>query len=225
MHGYDEKKFKKMTQEVKILAGIGLLTVIILAVGLFFLAKPKEEVTVKVDQSKLIRTDSYQTSSSSAKVNLVEFADFQCPACKLSQPVVKKISEEYKEKVNIVFRHFPLQQHQNARVAARASEAAGEQGKFFEMHDKIYDSQPDWETITSPEELFVKFAQELGLDIVKFKDDLRSGKYEDKINRDIADGTSLGVNSTPTFFLNDRLFTLAPNYDNLKLSIDQLINK
>lgn len=98
----------------------------------------------KADLKLLIRPNSNKISTPSAKVTLVEFSDLQCPACAQAHPVVKQILEENKGNINFVYRHFPLSQHKNARIAAEAAEAAGEQGKFFEMVSKLFENQNKW---------------------------------------------------------------------------------
>jgi protein-disulfide isomerase len=132
-----------MTQEAKILTAISIGTVILIIGAVFFLSKP--EKTVTVDTTKLVRENSLKTSSASANLTIVEFGDYQCPACGLAHPGLKKAISDFPGRVNFVFRHFPLAQHKNAEIAAQAVEAANIQGKVWEMHDKLYESQPEWE--------------------------------------------------------------------------------
>ncbi len=134
--------------------------------------------------------------------------------------MIKQIQNEYKGRINFAFRHFPLPQHQNAIIAAQAAEAAGEQGKFFEMGDKLYARQADWETSSNPSPLFSQYAQDLQLDLEKFNKDLAEGKYSDRIQSDKADGASLGVNSTPTFYVSG-MKVAGPSYQSLKKLIDE----
>lgn len=214
-----------MTQETKILLIIGLVTLAITILGVFLLNKSStgSPNSGPVDQKILIREDSYQTASVSAKVNLVEFADFQCPACAASYPIVEEIMKEYPDKVNMVFRHFPLTFHKNAVVAALAVEAASEQGKFWEMQAILYKNQTEWSEVDNPKEYFEKYAKELGLKADQFKEVLAQEKYKDKILRDYADGVSLGVNSTPSFFINGVKINLA-SYDQLKQQVEKNLN-
>lgn len=216
-----------LSNEAKILIGIGIASVVILIGAILFLSKPIEQTasqTVVGDQTKLlVRKDSFRIASDSAKVTLVEFADFQCPACKSAHPVLVRLEDEYKDRVNFVFRHFPLPQHKNALLAALAAEASGEQGKFWEYHDKLYDTQSSWENKANPAETFLGFARELELDEAKFKESLDTKKFEEKINQDIADGTSLGVNSTPTFFIQNQKYNGALSYESLKNILDEAL--
>ncbi|MBI4037080.1 thioredoxin domain-containing protein [Candidatus Daviesbacteria bacterium] len=192
-----------MSQEVKIITAIIVITIVIVAGGVFLLGKSATKPqSQKVDSSILIRDDSYKIATSSAKVTMVEFSDFQCPACAAVEPTIRQMLADYQGKINFVYRHFPLPQHQNAVKAALAAEAAGVQGKFWPMHDKLFDAQKEWENSGSADDLFVNYAKDLGLDSEKFKLSLEDNKLADKIKRDEADGTAAGVNSTPTFFVD-----------------------
>ena len=140
-----------------------------------------------------------------AKVVLVEYGDFQCPSCGGAYAQVKAATEQYKDKVAFVFRNFPLTTiHPNARAAAAVAEAAGLQGKYWEMHDQLYEAQTDWQDL-SPEkrtDVFTGYATSLGLDKEKFLTDLASKAVNSKISFDQALGNKVNVDSTPTFYLN-----------------------
>lgn len=215
-----------MKQEAKILLGIGILTMVILVGAVFLLSKsPSENTTKLADPKLLIKEDSHQIASPSAKVNLVEFGDYQCPACGAAHPIVKRILEDYSGKINFVFRNFPLNQHQNAQIAAEAAEAAGEQGKYWPMYDKLYENQNQWAETTKPLEIFLSYAKDLGLDIARFKAAVDGNKFADRISSDQNDGLALGVNSTPTFFLIQEKIVGVPTYDQLKSKIDYQLSK
>lgn len=141
-----------------------------------------------------------------AKTILIEYSDFQCPACAAYHPLVKKISEELGDKMAFIYRHFPLSQHQNAKLAATASEAAGKQNKFWEMHDLIFENQKDWSNLSNSraKELLAQYAETLNLNIEQFKNDMDSDEIKNKINSDLKSGAIAKVNSTPTFFLNGK---------------------
>lgn len=137
------------------------------------------------------------------KVTLVEYSDFQCPGCAQMYPIIKQMAETFKDDLKVVYRHYPLKQiHKNAELAARASEAAGLQGKFWEMHDMLFNTQQQWSTEGDPETFFVNLATSLGLDIEKFKADLKSDAVKNKVDADYSSGTASGIQGTPTFFLN-----------------------
>lgn len=142
-----------------------------------------------------------------SKVVLVEYGDFQCPGCGAAFAPIKAASEKYKDQLAFVFRNFPLTSlHPNARTAAAAAEAAGLQGKYWEMHDKLYENQDAWGSLSSSERtnFFATYAQGLGLNVDRFKVDLAGADANKKINFDQALGKKLGVTSTPTFFLNGK---------------------
>ncbi len=143
--------------------------------------------------------------SQDGKVLLVEYGDFQCPSCLRAHPNVNSLIEEYNDDVTLVFRNFPLTSiHPNARAAAAVAEAAGLQGKYWEMHDKLFESQNDWGNLSSSErtERFKGYAEELNLDMGKFNTDIASENVSRKISFDQALGRESKVSATPTFFLN-----------------------
>lgn len=195
-----------MTNEAKILGGIGLLTIIIVVAAAFFFggkSSPDKSAPISADQQKiLVRPTSHIQKASSAKVTIVEFGDFECPACGAAYPIVEQILSDYKGKVNFVFREYPLPVHPNAPVAAEAAEAAGAQGKFFDMYNLLYSNQKDWGESNKPMDYILKYAQGLHLDMNKFKADVTGNKYDSVIKQDQNDGNALGVNATPTFFIN-----------------------
>lgn len=145
------------------------------------------------------------TGSDTKKVMFIEYGDFQCPSCGGAYPNVKSLIDEYGKDVTFVFRNFPLTSlHPNARAAAAVAEAAGLQGKYWEMHDKLYETQNDWNSLdaTKRTTIFSQYAASLGLDTAKFEADLSSKQVTQKINFDMALGKSVDVAATPTFFLN-----------------------
>ncbi|HSR89132.1 MAG TPA: DsbA family protein [Candidatus Udaeobacter sp.] len=154
-----------------------------------------------------------------AKVTLIEYSDFQCPACLAYYPMVKQLGQEFKN-LAIVYRYFPLSQHVNAWPAAQAAEAAGQQGKFWEMHNLLFDNQTSWEGSTAPENIFTAYAQTLKLDINKFKTDFGSTATKAKIQASYQSGAS-EVDGTPTFFLNDKKIQNPQSYDEFRNIIQQ----
>lgn len=217
-----------MTQEIKTLLSIGVISLILIVGAVLFLGKQAPQQTSqesKVDMNILIRENSHKISTDSAKVNIVEFSDFQCPACAAAHPVVNKILEDYKGKVNFVYRHFPLPQHPYGTKAAIAAEAAGEQGKFWEMYNKLFDKQAEWSESKDVVANFTGYAQELNLDINKFKQDMESGKYDERIKSDQSDGVAAKINATPTFFINGEKISGAGSYDDFKTKIDSALSK
>lgn len=218
-----------MTQDTKIILGIGIVTVVLIAVALFFLgnsgnSSKQANPSIPADLKLLIRDDSFKIATDSAKVTLVEFSDFECPACAVVEPEVQRILTDYKGKINFVYRHFPLPQHTKAIAAAIAVEAAGQQGKFMEMGAKLFATQQDWVSTDNTDQIFINDAKDLGLDTNKFSQDLKSSTLSDKVKRDYQDAISLKINSTPTFFINGEQMTGA-TYDTLKQKIDAAYSK
>lgn len=212
-----------MSNEAKILIGISVAT-IALVVGASLLIGGKssssETAAPITNTEALIRSDSHVEGPKNSKVKIVEFGDFQCPACGAAHPIVAQILREYEGKVTFAFRNFPLEMHKNAKAAANAAEAAGAQGKFFEMHDKLFEGQSEWENSTNPMEQFTAYAQELKLDLDKFKADIEAKKFEKKVQKDIDDGYAVGVNATPTFFINGVKQESGMQYNDFKEKID-----
>jgi protein-disulfide isomerase len=163
------------------------------------------KIQLAVEQSGNIADHVFGKADS--KVTFVEYGDYQCPGCGGMYPTIKTITEKYQNQMAFVFRNFPITQiHPNALVAASAAEAAGLQGKYWEMHDALYINQKAWEGASVKERVgvFVTYAQTLGLDVDKFKSDLASENVSKKIGFDLAIGRKINVNSTPTFYLNGK---------------------
>lgn len=155
------------------------------------------------------------------EIVIVEFSDFQCPACRASQSVVDQVLAKYEGKVKLVYRHFPLISiHKYAELAAQAAEAAGEQNKFFEYHDLLYLRQEEWSG-GSAEKLFIAYAGELGLDVERFEIDMNSPKVRDIVRDDLVTANKLKLTGTPSFFINGRQVS----YDVLDSNIESLLGK
>ncbi|MBJ7341069.1 thioredoxin domain-containing protein [Mycolicibacterium sp.] len=156
------------------------------------------------DAGQLVRDDSRRLSTvPSSDVTFVEFLDFECEACRAAFPMVEQLRSEYGDRVNFVVRYFPIQSHVNAERAARAVEAAAQQGKFEPMYEKMYETQAQWGERRIPADtVFRGFASELGLDMPAFDAAYDDPATLDRINVDVADGMALGVQGTPTIFLD-----------------------
>lgn len=197
-----------LTTEKKIIIGIVSLTLAILVGGVLIMSRPQSAPTQEVvgDSSKelLVRDNSHQSAKDTGKIAVVEFADFQCPACASSAPILKELKKQYGDNVNFVYRYFPLSSHKHALPAALAAESAAGQGKFWEMEEKLFANQQEWSESTDPVPFFEKYAKEIGVDSEKVKNDVKNKTNESRIREDYNDGVSLGVNSTPTFFVNGK---------------------
>jgi len=214
-----------MKSEHKIIIGIVVVVAIIVSLGVYNYKqdKSKEMDSIKntvADKSLLIREDSKTLGPANAKITLVEFADFECEACAAAHPILQKILKEYDGKIQFVFRNFP--NHFNSMLAAKSAEAAGQEGKFWEMHDKLLENQLEWGEKKVPvTEAFVKYAKEIGLNVATFTDLIKGTTFEEKILRDKKDGIGLGVRATPTFYLNGKKYEGIPPYEELKKIIDK----
>ncbi len=182
------------------LAQLGTKTMTTTSGSLVVEVQPEDQVKGKAD----------------APNTLVEYSDFQCPACAQYQPMIKRFMAEAGDNVRFVYRHYPLITiHPNAKSAAIAAEAAGKQGKFWEMHDALFNTQDTWSSDRNPEFLFEDYAKSLGLDVTAFKADMKSDATKDKVERDMRSGDRSGVQSTPTFYWNGTLIQ-PQSYDDFK---------
>jgi protein-disulfide isomerase len=152
----------------------------------------------------------------SAEVSIVAFSDFQCPFCSRAVPTLEQVEKEYGDKVRIVFKHLPLSMHPKAPAAHAAAEAAHRQGKFWEMHDRIFQNQREM----SPER-YVEYATELGLDVERFRKDLESQDVKKRIDADTSEASRLNVRGTPAFFINGRYLSGAQPFETFKQRIDE----
>ncbi|MBU1164612.1 thioredoxin domain-containing protein [Patescibacteria group bacterium] len=180
--------------------------------------QPAQPTPPVADASKLpsVTNSDYIQGDKNAQLTLIEYSDFQCPFCSRHTPTLDKVLDEYKGKVRLVFRHFPLNSiHPQAQKAAEAAECAGEQGKFWEMHDKIFANQ----TAISVENL-KSYASALGLNASQFNDCLDNDKYASKVQQQMQGGAAAGVTGTPATFIGDQLVKGAVPYENLKSIID-----
>ncbi|MEK7067568.1 MAG: thioredoxin domain-containing protein [Patescibacteria group bacterium] len=170
-----------------------------------------------------ISTDDNVRGNQNAAVTIVEYSDFECPFCLRFQSTIEQIYNEYKDKALFVYRHFPLNSlHPEAQKAAEASECAAEQGKFWEMHDKIFAANA---AQTMSVEQWKKEAASLGLNASKFNDCLDGGKYASKVAQQQAGGQAAGAQGTPTTFVNGQLVNGAVPYEQVKAVIEQELAK
>lgn len=215
---------KKMMGETKTIVGIAFLTIVILLGGAFILSKGSTPSPQNIDQNLLIGEDSNKISTSSAELTVIEFGDYQCPACGAAHPIVKRILGEYKEKINFVYRHLAFL-GQESNWASEAAECAGEQGKFWEYHNYLFENQSGENQGAFSKENLESFAKILDLDIPKFNSCVDSGKYSQKVLGDRGDGQALGVNSTPTFFIDGEKSAGVIGYDDFRRRIEAKLQK
>jgi protein-disulfide isomerase len=162
-----------------------------------------------------VNAEDHASGPDDAAVTLVEYGDYECPYCAMAHPIVKKAQLELESQLRFVFRNFPLAEaHPHARLAAQAAEAAGAQGKFWEMHDMLFEHQDALEVAD-----VTGYAQSLGLDTAKFARDLEAAPFVKRVRDDFRSGVKSGVNGTPTFFMN------GTRYDGSWANVEAFIGK
>jgi len=175
------------------------------------------------DPNKVYSVDtkgSPRRGAEKPKVSVVEFSDFQCPFCARVEPTLDRIVKEYGDQVDVVFKHLPLRMHSKAPAAHAAAEAAHRQDKFWEMHDLIFANQREM----SPQK-YEEWAQQLGLDMARFRKDVASAAVKKKVDADAAEAARLGVTGTPGFFVNGRFVSGAKPFEAFKELIDEELKK
>jgi len=173
--------------------------------------KPKVEVDVKGAPAK---------GAKNAKVTLIEFSDFQCPFCSKVNPTIDRLLKEYPNDLKVVFKHQPLPFHKDAHLAAQASLAAHEQGKFWAYHDLLFQNQKALKRAD-----LEKYAEQIGLNMAKFKSALDSGKFKSQVDADMAQARSAGISGTPSFLINGQKFVGAQPYEKFKAQVDAALGK
>jgi len=169
-----------------------------------------------------IKDSDWKIGSTTSPVALIEYSDFQCPACAEYSKLVDRLKKDYPEKLTVVYRHYPWFFHLQAMNAALASEAAGVQGQFWAMHDLLFAKQKDWSGTTG-QEIFVTYAQTLNLDLPAFRLAMTDKNLRAKIEGQLAEGKSLGIDYTPAFALNGKIIANPRSYEEFKRVIDQAL--
>jgi protein-disulfide isomerase len=195
-----------MTSEAKIITGIGLLTVLIIVLGLVSVkGNAPDSDTIKIQKDLLVKKLNPRITGKDPKIQIVEFGDFQCPACSALAPTMKKVLATYGENIDFIFRVIPI--HSHSIEAATAGYAAAEQGKFSEMYEKLFATQEEWsvESANRPE-LFSKYALDIGLDVAQFAKDShdKATLYASIVSEDSRDASLMSVDSTPTLIINGK---------------------
>jgi protein-disulfide isomerase len=216
-------------------AGLAVISVVgfFVLLGVMFANPSEEKPVVKADeptektqedpQVKTVRSidkDDHILGDLDAEVQIIVYDDFECSYCLRHEETLNQIIDTYGDKVVMAYRHFPLSFHANAQKAAEASECAAEQGKFWEMHGKIFESQGN-DTMGVAQ--FKKDAKSLGLNTKKFNDCLDSGKYESEVKSDLSEGVAFGVQGTPGNFVNGQAISGAVSFAQFKTMIDAVL--
>lgn len=196
------------------IVGLGLLTW-----GMISLASPNNQNAAS--QSEITANENIK-GKSEASITIIEYSDFQCPACASYYALAKQLMEEHGSEIQFIYRNFPLTNiHPQAELAAQAAEAAGLQGKFWEMHDLLFENQTAWSNNPQAEKIFIAYASELGLNTEWFINDLKSKEVKNKIDDDTLKAHLDSVNSTPSFFVNGKKINTPRNYNQFKNDVLQ----
>ena len=214
----------KLTEQLTALGGI--FGVVVLGFILFFWLAPAPGAVQVFTQDQMVRAGSAMTGTTTAKVTMVEWGDFECPACGTLAPVLEQIIATYKNNpdFNFVFRNFPLPQHKNARLAAEAAEAAGAQGRYWDMYALLYKNQKEWTSSANPRASFDAYAKDIKLDLPAFAAALDTHAYAAEITQDYQDAVTLRLSHTPTIFLNG-IEQTDTTFSSLKKAIDAALAK
>lgn len=210
-----------MNKNTIIITIVSIIGTFLLLFGVYKLVN--KPVQTDFPQAKQVKANDHIKWAPERKNILVEYSDLQCPSCKNAHNILKTIEAsgsadfEITKKVTFVFRYFPLYQiHDKAYLSAYAAEAADIQGKFWEMVDLLFTNQQAWSTSNDPlKEYFLKYAEDLQLDVNQFSKDISSSKVKDRVNQDLLEAGQMGIDSTPTFFLNGKKVEVN-SFDELK---------
>lgn len=204
-----------------------LAAVAAIALGLWWLvARSNSTGSAHVPPSSGATAEDWSKGGANAAVTVIEYSDFQCPACGTYFPIMKQLTEEFGESVRFAYRHFPLRAiHPNAAKAAQAAEAAGAQNAFWKMHDMLFERQSEWADVRDPFELFSGYAQTIGLDGAQFAADYHSDAFKSKVRAHETAGRRIGINATPTFLVNGEKIDNPRGYEAFRALLVSLVGE
>jgi len=211
-------------KQFAIWGGVALVFLIVIGVLIAAVTSPTSStpsITIAPVSSRDI-----SEGNSKAKVTLIEYADFQCPACAAYHPIVDQLLKDYQGKIFYAYRMFPLEQaHPNALISAQAAYAAYKQGAFFAYDDLLFAKQNDWATLQNPRDTFVSYAQSLKLDVNRFTNDMSSQETQKYVKDSENQALNEGINSTPSFFINGKLIQNPTSLDDFKKLINAALSQ
>jgi protein-disulfide isomerase len=221
----EQKNLSQKQGGLKKFTAYGIVAAVLLAIVGFWwtnrVVVTPEQLTIAPG---LIDASDNVKGNPQARVIITEYSDFQCPACAYYAPLLKQVLDAYPDEVALVYRHFPLKQiHFKAEASARASQAAAIQGKFWEMHDKLFEQQESWAQNAKSNQLFADYAQSLGLNRDQFERDMNSKETKARVQRDYLHSLALQINSTPTIYINDQKVDNPSSVEAFKAIIDPLL--
>lgn len=190
--------------------GVIIGLIILLAVAFFVSQNSKKINPETLANVEVSEPTSHIIGNLESKIKLIQYSDFQCPACSAVAPQIEKLVEDFGDKFQLEFRHFPLRSiHPNAQIAGQAAEAAGMQGKFWEMHDLLYENQAEWSKSFNPKKYLKQYAKEIGINTDRFAFDLESNKVKEIVNAQYKEAETLQLPGTPAFVFNGKKIDLA----------------
>lgn len=165
-------------------------------------------------------------SENEATVNITKYSDYQCPTCAYFHPIVEQVKDNFGDEVHVEYRYFPLDSHRYATLAARAAQAAKNQGKFKQMHDLLFENQDRWSSSGNPTTMFVNYARKLDLDMDQFTDDLNATQTQETVMEQKQEGVNRNVRATPTFFINgEKVQELPQDYQSFEQLVQSYLNE
>lgn len=211
-----EQAKRRMFGRLIVIWGIVGIAIAASVAGMVWLAKEGAKPTAG-DLADAVTASDWKEGADPAKVTIVEYGDFQCPACGAYYPALKQLGKDFHLELAIVFRNFPLRQvHEHAQITAQAAEAAGKQGKFWEMHDILFERQQEWSDAANPKDFFTSYARTIGLDVARFTATMDAPDVLQAIEDDFQSGLRSNVNGTPTLFLNGKKIQNPNTYNELR---------
>jgi protein-disulfide isomerase len=205
-----------------------VVAIVIAAGAALYLSRTADRTAEASDKSSRvdIKSGGHIRGPANAQVTLVEFGDFQCPSCGGYHPLVKEILNRYPDKVRLEFHHYPLVDlHPNAMLGAMAAEAAGDQGRYWEMHDALFEHQAEWAPSRNAELVLLNLANRLGLNLNQFMQQLRSPALQGRILQDVTLGNSLHIMETPTFFIDGQRVYIKPTIEDFVKVVEAHLHK
>lgn len=204
---------------------VGVLAVLAIAGGAWWASRGEVPTRNLGTLTEAVVASDWQKGASNPVVTIVEYSDFECPACAAYYPILNDVLADYPDTVAVVYRHFPLPQHRSAELSAAFAEAAGRQGKFWEMHNLLFDNQATWTSndAETNRPLFKSYAEQLGLDLVQLETDLADPAILTHVRNEYQSGSASGVDSTPSFFVNGERIINPRTAGEFKVLIDSLL--
>jgi protein-disulfide isomerase len=216
---------KEQKKKFKMLSFIAV-PVLIFAWSIWYSQGVKNDQVNRIPEILTVKQDDYKKGNLAGKVVLIEYLDFECEACKAYYPILKQLEKDFPNDLMIVNRYFPLGGHKNSMTAALSAEAAGQQGKYYSMHDMLFETQDDWGNKGIPDpKIFVALAEKVGLDMQKYAVDIEAEEVKNRVNRDFKESGILKNTGTPSLFLQGKRLENISGYEDLKIRIQAEVDK